>query len=408
MAAVLVLLLCCSAFFSASETAFSSLNKIKMKMLAAQGKKRAALVLKLTEDYDKLLSTVLIGNNIVNISSSTLAAVLFVGWIGSGGVSLATLVMTILVLIVGEISPKTLAKEAPESFAMFAAPALRLLILIFTPLNYFLSAWKRFIMRCFHVKSDRAVTEAELLTFVEEVRQEGGINRREEEMIRKTIEFDDLKARDIYTPRIDVAAAALTDPLAAIEAKFRETEFSRLPIYDGTIDDIKGILLLKDFYRMPRQPIESLIKPAIFINDGMKIAKLLRILQEKQAHMAVLVDEFGGVRGIITVEDILEELVGEIWDEHDKVVEQIRQIEEGKWKVLGGASMDDLCASIPIPSEAEKLGMQSNARTTVGSWFMENLDCPPKIGVSIKRGELTVSVSKLKRHRVLELIVSLK
>lgn len=398
------LLLMASAFFSASETAFSSLNRIKIKNTAGQGNKRAALVLALSENYDRLLSTVLIGNNIVNISSSALATVLFVGFFGNLGVSLATLVMTVLVLLFGEISPKTLAKENPEQFAMFSAPLLRGLLIVFSPVNRLITHWKHFILRLFRVRSDRSVTEAELLTFVEEVRQEGGINKGEEDMIRQAIEFDDLTANDIYTPRVDVAAVSLTDSTESIKQKFFDTGFSRLPVFKESIDNIVGVILLKDFlYQVINQkrPLEQIVKPAVFITKSMKISGLLKTLQEKKSHMAVLVDEFGGTMGIITIEDIMEELVGEIWDEHEKVVTNIIPLEGGGYKILGNTSLKEFFDFFALEEGAGKGGA-----LTVGGWVIENLEGAPREGDHFVFKDISVKVLKTLRHRVMEVLAA--
>jgi CBS domain containing-hemolysin-like protein len=404
--ASLIVLLMLSAFFSASETAYSSLNRIKMKNLAASGNKKAKKALALTEQYDKLLSTVLIGNNIVNISSSTLATVLFVELLGKAGVGVATLVTTVFVLVIGEISPKTLAKEAPESFALFAAPCLRALVFLLSPLNYSLKAWKNFIMRLFRVKADHSVTEAELLTFVEEVRQEGGINEREEDMIKRTIEFDDITAREIFTPRIDVAAASVADSMEDIDKKFQETGFSRLPVYRENIDNITGLILLKDFYQAYRskQSLSEIIKPVVFITENIRITKLLRILQKKKSHMAILIDEFGGTRGVITIEDIIEELVGEIWDEHDEVVEEIVKIDENTWRVLGKTALEDLFDVFSLEQPGEQ------RHTTVANWVMETAGGVPEEGsgftIESSEKKLHITVIKVKGHRVMEVEIS--
>ncbi|MDR2028701.1 MAG: hemolysin family protein [Treponema sp.] len=397
-------LLLCSAFFSSGETAFSSLNRIKLKNLADQGNKRALLALKITENYDKLLSTVLVGNNIVNIASSALATVLFVGLFGSLGISISTLTMTLLVLLFGEISPKTLAKEAPERVAMLFAPLLRFFIIILSPVNYLFSLWKRGILRLFRIKQDRSVTEAELLTFVEEVRQEGGINEQEEKMIRRTIAFDDLTANDVFTPRVDVAAVSLADTGQEIGRKFFETGYSRLPVYRESIDNILGVILFKDFhYGVINQgrSLESIIKPAVFVTKSMKISKLLKTLQERKSHLAVLVDEFGGTVGIITIEDIVEELVGEIWDEHDEVVENIRALGGGGYRVLGNTALKEFFAFFSIGEGDEK-----TKATTLGSWVIETLGGLPREGDSFTFRDLVVRVTKTRRHRVLELTVS--
>ena len=400
------LLLCGSAFFSSSETAFSSLNRIKIKNLAARGNKRAALVLRLSENYDKLLSTVLIGNNIVNIGSSALATVLFVDLFGKAGVSLATLVMTVLVLLFGEISPKTLAKEAPGQFAMLSAPILRLLMIFFSPVNRLITLWKQAVLRFFRVNPEQRITEAEFLTFVEEVRQEGGINQGEEDMIRHAIEFDDLTAHDIFTPRVDVAAVSLEDSPEGIRQKFFDTGFSRLPIYGDSIDNIRGIIILKDFlYRVIHQgePLERIIKPVVFINKTMKISRLLKTLQEKKSHLAVLVDEFGGTMGIVTIEDIVEELVGEIWDEHDEVVKNIIPLGSSSFKITGNTGLRDMLGFFAL-EEGE--GEGKSGALTVGGWVIENLGGAPREGDRCTFRGLSVTVLKTLRHRVLEIMVT--
>jgi CBS domain containing-hemolysin-like protein len=398
-------LLLCSAFFSASETAFSTLNRIKLKHLAGGGNKRAALALKLTENYDRLLSSVLIGNNIVNITASALGTVLFVGFFGGGvGVTISTVVVTAAVLLFGEISPKALAKEAPERFALFSAPILRLLVGLFLPLNRLFGLWKGFIVKILRVKADRSVTEAELLTFVEEVRQEGGINALEEDMIRRTIEFDDLTAQEILTPRVDLAAVEMDETPERIEQKFYETGFSRLPVYRENLDNIAGVLLQKDFhYGVLRQgkPLAEVIKPAVFVAKSIKISRLLKTLQERQSHIAVLVDEYGGTAGIVTIEDILEELVGEIWDEHDHVVEAITPLpqEPGAYRVMGNTALQDVLDLYSIE------GDDSTNASTVGSWAVETLGGVPREGESFSFRDLNITVTKALRHRVVELVI---
>ncbi|MDR1099781.1 MAG: hemolysin family protein [Treponema sp.] len=404
--AVLIILLCFSAFFSSSETSFSSLSRIKLKNLAARNNKRAKLAMKLLDKYDNILSTVLIGNNVVNISASALATALFVGFFGSAGVSIATLVMTILVLVFGEITPKTLAKESPEKTAMALAPLIRVFVFLFAPLNRLSGVWKRTIVKLFRIGGDRTVTEDELLTFVEEVRQEGGINRQEEEMIRQAIEFDDITAGEIYTPRIDVAAISEEDTAEAIDKKFYETGFSRLPVYRNNIDHIIGVILLKDFHheviKQGRSPA-AVIKPVVFITKSMKAAKLLRTLQQKQSHMAVLVDEFGGTVGILTIEDIVEELVGEIWDEHDQVVETIVDRGDGSFRVLGNSNLEDMFDFFGI--KEDDAGSAAVPKTTVGNWVMENIGGVPRLGDKFAVPNLEVRVSKVIRHRVMEITV---
>jgi len=406
----LVLLLCFSAFFSASETAFSSLNRIKLKSLAAKDK-RARLALKILDAYDKLLSTVLIGNNIVNIASSALATALFIGLFGQKGVSLAMFVMTVLLLVFGEISPKTLAKESPELTAMRSAPLLRFFVFIFSPFNFLAARWKKFIMKIFPVKHDRSTTEDELLTFVEEVRQEGGINIQEEQMIRQAIDFDDLKVSGIFTPRADVAAVADTSTVEELDRKFIETGFSRLPVYQDTIDNITGIILLKNFYHEVMKGLKTpaqIVKPAVFVTKTIKIAKLLRTMQEKQAHLAVVVDEHGGTLGIVTIEDIVEELVGEIWDEHDEVVKPIKKTGDGVFTVLGRVNFKDMLETVAgqFLKTDQLPKIDEIPDTTVANWIMETLGRLPRAGEEASWHYLKIVVLKIIKQRVTELKVT--
>jgi len=410
LVAALLVLLGFNLFFSLCETGFTSLSRIKLKNMADSGKQkrrsaRARLVLKMLDAYDKILSSILIGNTVVNIAASALATMLFIGLFGAKGVSLATAAMTLVVLIFCEISPKTLAKESPELTAMRIAPFLRFLIIIFTPLNYLAGAWKNLIVKLFPAKGDRSLTEGELLTFVEEVRQEGGINKNEEQMIRQVIEFDDITAAEIVTPRVDVAAVSDSDTPEEIDRVFAATGYSRLPVYHESIDNITGVILLKDFHHEvinKGRPPEEIIKPVVFVTKTMKISSLLRTLQKKQSHLAVLVDEFGGTLGIVTIEDILEELVGEIWDEHDKVEEPFRKNADGSLSVLGSVRFQDMLEYMnEAPHEDEDI-----PHTTVGSWVLENSGSLPRTGEHIVWHNLRITVSRVQRNRVMEVTVS--
>jgi CBS domain containing-hemolysin-like protein len=409
LAAVLLGLVCLSAFFGLCETAFSCASRIKIKNMAAKSK-RARLTLKLLDSYDKVLSSVILGNNISNIAASALATMLFLELFGAKGVSIATAVMTVTIVVFGDVSPKTLAKEAPEQNALRCAPVLRFFIIIFSPLNYLFGLLKKVIVRIFPAKLDRSVTEDELLTFVEEVRQEGGINQQEELMIRQVIEFDDITAAEIITPRVDLAAVSENDSAGDIEKLFMETGFSRLPVYRENIDNITGVILLKDFHhevaKKGRRPAE-IVKPVVYAAKTIKITRLLRTLQEKQSHMAVLVDEFGGTLGIVTVEDIVEELVGEIWDEHDEKVEPFRQNADGSFTVLGSANLQDMLEFLGSHIPGGFAGKdEAVPSTTVGNWVMEHLGGMHRVWEPFEWRNLRIRVSRVQRHRVLEVTVS--
>ncbi|MDO5398299.1 MAG: hemolysin family protein [bacterium] len=396
---VIALLIMASAYFSASETAFFSMNKIRVKNMALNGNKRADLVLKLAENYDKLLSSLLIGNNIVNIASSSIATVLFVNWLGNSGVSVSTAVMTVLVLIFGEITPKSIAKNMPERFAMFSAPILKVINIVLSPLNFIFSLWQKLVYLIVKPPEDRGITEEELLTMVEEAQSDGEIDSHESELIRNAIEFNDIEVSDIHTNRVDVIAVELNTSNDEIEKIFRKYGYSRLPVYKETVDNIVGILNQKDFNNRKNNndSIEKIMNNPVFVVPSMKISQLLSLLQKKKSHMAVIIDEYGGTVGIVTLEDILEELVGEIWDEHDEVIENIQKIGNNQYRVLCNADLDDLF---------EKLNIKNNIDIpTVGGWVIETFERIPEIGESFDYENLHITVSKRDDRHILEITV---
>ncbi len=401
----LIIILVCivmSMYFSATETAFSSLNRIRVKNMAEKGNKKAKLVLKLSENYDKMLSTILIGNNIFNIMCSSVATVLFINLVGEDmGATVSTIVITVVLLIFGEISPKSIAKERPEAFAMFSAPLLKILMLILTPINFIFMLWKKLLSLIFKSPEDTGITEEELLTIVEEAEQGGGIDKEESELIRSAIEFNELEVRDIFTPRIDIEGIPADISKEGAAKVFSETGYSRLPVYEGSIDNIVGILYHKDFYNIAfnrSTSIESIIKPVIFVPKSKKISDLLKELQEQQLHIAVVMDEFGCTVGLVTLEDILEEIVGEIWDEHDEIVREVSQIEENKYMVSGKTNIEKVFEMLDIESEFEAM--------TISGWVMEVLEKIPAEGDSFERQGLLVRVLKMSGKRIEQLEIT--
>ena len=400
--AILIVLVSLSAFFSASETALTSISKIKLLSMVEEKAKNADKIQKLTSNPAKMLSTILIGNNIVNICASSLATSIAIFYSPNAGVGIATVVMTVVVLIFGEITPKSLAKESPEKFAMFSAPIMQVFLWILTPVNVLFSLWKKLVGKIIRSDDTPSITEEELLTIVEEAEQDGGIDESESELIRSAIEFNDLQAVDIFTPRVDVEAVEIDEDKYAVAAVFNESGFSRLPVYDETIDNIVGIIHLKDFYTQiftTDAPLSGIVKPAVFISRSMKIYDLLRLLQREKAHMAVIADEYGGTVGIVTMEDILEELVGEIWDEHDEVIEEIQKIEDDTYRIVCSAAIDDLEELFAIESDPD------SDITTVSGWVMERLGRIPKEGDTFSSDGLFVTVTKTDARRVTEIVV---
>ena len=396
----LVILVAFSAFFSASETAFSSLNQIRLKSRADDGDASAARVLAMAEQYDKLLSSILIGNNIVNIAAASIGTILFTKAFGpERGATVSTIVLTIVVLIFGEVTPKSLAKEMPERVATLVSPILNLLMMVMTPLTWLFSQWKKLLGHFVHSSENDGITEGELMTMVSEAESDGELTDRESQLIRSAIEFDDVEVEEILTPRVDVIAVEDDTSLEELAQTFAESGYSRLPVYHGTIDNIIGVVHEKDFYlaRLKKaSSIEDLIAPTLYTTGSTQISQLLRTLREQHHHMAVVVDEYGGTEGIITLEDILEELVGEIWDEHDEATEDFRQQSDGSWLVSGSASIDDLFETLDLPEDDE---IDSN---TVNGLVQEKTCHLPKVGDRFTLGSYTGVVTRTARRRVTE------
>lgn len=370
-------LLLLSAFFSATETAFTSLNRIKMKNMANDDVKNAKLVLKLEDRYDRLLSTILIGNNIANIGMTAIATVMFVALLGGSlGPTVSTVVMTVAVLIFGEISPKNIAKEHPEGFALFAAPIMRGLMWIFTPLNVFFSLWKKLLGKIFGTQENGSYTEDELITIVEEAQIGGSIGKEQQELITNAIEFDDLEAIDVITPRVDIVAVELGTSVEEIGRTFKESGLSRLPVYEDDLDNIIGIINQKDFHNYvvgENRELEQYIKPVAYVAESIKAAVLLKKMQSKKTHIAIIVDEYGGTTGLVTMEDIIEELVGKIYDEHDAIeMREVTRLYDGSYSVAGGANVEKFFEMV-----GEDIDINA---TTINGWVMIELDRLAKVG----------------------------
>ena len=391
--AVLVLF---SAYFSATETAFSTMNKTRLRALAEKGNKRAELSLTLAEKYDTLLSTILIGNNIVNIALASIATLFFVEFVSAeNGATISTAVITVVMLIFGEISPKSIAKDMPERFAMLSAPMIQLLIWVFLPFNFIFSQWKKLLSKIFHSDEDAKMSQEELLLLVDEVQQEGSIDNNEGNLLRNAIEFTELRAEDILTHRVDLAAVPLDAEKDDIAEKFAQTQFSRLLVYEETIDKIVGVIHQKDFYTasgITTLPISELMAPAVFIHQSEKISQLLKTLQTNKTHIAVVLDEYGGTLGIVTMEDILEELVGEIWDEHDEVVENYKDLGEGKYLVDCSVNLDDFSEFFSVEIESDAVSL--------GGLVMELHEDLPEVGDSVVCAGLEITVAEMDSHRV--------
>ena len=403
MTVQIIIMLACvvlSAYFSATETAFSSLNKTRLKTIAEKGNKKAQLALNLSDNYDKLISTILIGNNIVNILLASLGTVVFVNLYGDIGATISTAVVTVIVLIFGEISPKSIAKDCPERFAMFSSPMIKTLIFLFTPLNFLFSLWKKLISKVFNVQNDTKMSQEELLMLVDEVEQDGSIDSDESDLLRNAIEFSDRKAEDILTHRVDIEAVSVDADKEEIAKAFSQTKFSRLPVYKDNIDNIIGVIHQKDFYiggGITQKPLEEIITSVLFVQESERLDDLLKMLQKHKTHVAVVLDEYGGTCGLVTMEDILEELVGEIWDEHDEIVEDYKQISDNHYIVDCTVNMEDFSEFFDVNIETESISLSG--------WVMEQLGKIPEKDDSFTFENLTVKVIQIDSHRVVKVDV---
>lgn len=402
---IMAILVFMSAYFSATETAFSSLNKTRLKTMAEDGNKKAELTLKLEEQYDKLISTILIGNNIVNIALASMGTIFFVNLLKDPtlGSSVSTAVITIVVLIFGEITPKSIAKDCPEKFAIFSSPIIKALIVVLTPINYIFSMWKKLVSKVLKIEGNEKMSQEELLMFVDEVEQEGTIDEDEGDLIRNVIEFTETRAEDILTHRVDLEAVPVDADKEEISRKFQQTQYSRLLVYEENIDNIIGFILQKDFYTVDgitKTPVKKIIKPVIFTQRSEMINDLLKTLQVNKSHIAVVLDEYGGTLGIVTMEDILEELVGEIWDEHDEVVEDFKKLNENKYRVDCSVNAEDFYEFFEIESDSESISL--------GGWVMEQLGKVPEEGDKFKYEMLDITVFETDSRRATKIDVICK
>ena len=397
---IMVVCLILSSFFSATETAFSAMNTTKLKTLAEKGNKNAALVCKLDEQYSRLISTILIGNNIVNIAMASVGTVLFTLKFGDMGATLSTIVVTIVVLIFGEISPKSIANNCPEQLAMLSAPVVQFLIWIFLPLNILFVGWQKLLTKIFHLEPSAKMSQEELLTLVNEVQEDGTIDEDEGGLLRNAIEFSDQEARDILIHRTDLAALPITATKDEIAEMFTETKFSRLLIYRDTIDDILGTIHRKDFYvgrGITEKEVKDIISPAIYVLESEPIRMILKKQQKAKTHVAVVVDEYGGTCGIVTMEDILEELVGEIWDEHEEAEVLLRRIAPDTYLIDASMDFEEFADYFKLDEESELV--------SVSGWVMEQFGRVPEQGDQLTYKGLEIEVTKVGNHHVDEIRV---
>lgn len=404
----IVILTLFSGLFSATETAYSSSSKIRLKNMANDGKTEASSVLVILDDFDKFLTSVLIGNNIVNIASATISTLLFSLILKGGkGPTVSTIVITVITLLFGEIAPKSLAKQAPEKFACATVGVVNFFEFVFTPLTIVLKGWTWLVNHFAHIEQDEGDISDELITMVDEAEKDGNLEEHESDLISAAIEFNDLDVKDVLTPRVDIVAVNIASSHEQIEKAFRFNSFSRLPVYENTVDNIVGVIHEKDFYELMyhnnKGPIRRIIKPVIYTSPNTQISTCMKQLQAAKLHMAVVLDEYGGTEGIITLEDIIEELVGEIWDEHDVVEDFYTKVDDYTWMVKGDAEIDDLIDRFGVEEEDEEFDF-----ITVSGWAIAELHHIPKVNEEFDYKNLHVTITKADQRKVLEVKVEIQ
>lgn len=407
----LIVTLLLGIYFSAAEMAFSSLNRVRIKSMAeaeSDSSVRAAKVAKLYEErFDEVISTLLIWNNTVAITSATISAVLFVQLLGEWGYFVSTVIISAIVIVFTDIFPKSLSKENPEKVAMWCVPVLQFLMTVLKPIT-----WPIIKMKTgFGKEQEKAVgildekeqvfREQELIFMAREAEKDGAFAEEETELITNAIEFNDIAVWDIITPRVDITSVSYDADIDEVMALFLETEYSRIIVYDGSLDQIKGVIHLRDFLRLLAKKddanplgLSDVIKPAVFTVTNARISDVLQLFKRCHTHLAVVNDEYGGTAGIVTMDDILERLVGDIWDEHDEIVEEFLMLKDGKYRILCTSYINDLFELFNIKAESES--------STVGGWIMDELRCVPKIGDCFEFENLIVTVTKADARRVIE------
>lgn len=404
----MLVLLVFSFLFSSIETAYSTFNKIRMKNLAQSGNKKAEAVIALESKYDKLLTSILIGNNIVNIALSSIATIFFMDVIVNNeslAATVSTIVITVAVLIFGEISPKVIARENADKYAIALAPFVKAIVVALTPLSIIFGGWSKLLHKIFKSKDQEAsFTEDELITIVDEAEEDGVLEEDEGNLIRSAIEFNDVCAGDILTPRVDICAISKDDSIQDIAKTFIENAYSRLPVYGEDMDDIIGILHEKDFfiaYHNNNKTITKHLQKPVHVSEHIKIADLLQVLKSKKCHMAIVVDEFGGTMGLVTMEDIIEELIGDVWDEHDEVVNDYKELPDGSFIVKCSADLDDFFEKFELTFPDEE-----DMPQTVNGFIMKELESFPQVGDNFDYQTLHLEIKKIGAKRIEEVKVT--
>lgn len=404
--AVLILL---SAFFSATETAFTSANRIRLKNMAEEGSKGAQTALKVMEKYDKCLTTILIGNNIVNIGTSSLATLLCVRLFADNGPAIATAATTVIVLIFGEITPKTIAKGNAETVCIAFGGIMRGLMFILTPISAVFLLIQKAASKLFIKKKEVYVTEQELMHIIDEIEDQGVLEEQESALVRNALEFDETTVEQIMQPRVKVVGIDIHDSSEKVMELFKTEAYTRLPVYERSLDHIVGVISYRDFSQKIMEgsdfSISELAADIMYIPSLMRISEVLKKMQREKEHIAVVVDQYGGTAGIVTMEDVLEELVGEIWDENDVVSTPVRFIGETAFRVRGEVSKVDFNRYF----ESKGMDYEINGDfNTVGGWVLRLFGKIPSQGDMIETDEFKITVESVEERRIASLKFEIK
>lgn len=401
---IIFFLICFSSFFSASETAYTGANKIRLKSKADGGSKAAERALKIIYKYDKTLTTILIGNNIVNILTSSLATVMFIDLLNDAdkGSLVSTIAVTLVVLIFGEILPKTLSKSHAETFACAISGIMLFLMTVFTPLSAFFILLQKAANKIFASKQKEvSMTEQELLSIIDEIEDEGVLEEQEGSLVRSALVFDETVVSQVITPRVNIVAVEINTDIEKVKDVFIKEQYSRLPVYEKTVDHIVGVITQHDLFehivKGDSFTIHDIMQETLHIPNLMKISDVLKQMQKNKIHLAVVVDQYGGTEGIVTLEDIIEELVGEIWDESDEITAPVKFISENVFETTGEVSQNDFNRFFESRAMDYHIDTDSN---TVGGWLFELFGRIPEVNDSIKTEDFNITIKSLEDFRI--------
>lgn len=404
---LLLVLLILSAFFSASEVAFSNVNKIRLKHYVDEKRRGAKKALYISEHFDKAIATILVGNNLAKIAAATIASSVLVSIFGtSTGILLSILITTVVILLIGEFLPKAIAKARAETFSLALANILYVFIKLFSPISWIFTQLKRLLTKVVLPQQNRpSVTEEEIKIMVEISEQEGVINKSEKELVHRSLDFDNILVGEILTPRPDMVAVEVNQSIEEIKNVFLKEKYSRIPVYEDNIDNVIGILSEREFFAALIQnkevDIRSLLLKPLFVVESMKIASLLPELQKLKTHMAIVIDEYGGTAGLITMEDILEEIVGEIWDEHDEQVKVVSQLDEKTYLFSADYSLEDF-------ARLTKVELPDSSYHTIGGWLVEEFERVPQQGEQLYYENLMLTIDEVDNRRIRKVRVEIR